>query len=78
MALSPGGNRPFTFADVIHALQQDVENANQSSDIDTAFTLLTTANEALHVTEGTVTTTLSATTPQWGSGTMKWGQFVWQ
>ncbi len=73
--LSPGGGRPFTFADIIHALQQDTENANQANYTDSAFGALVSANESCVLGEGAITAAASAAVSQWG--TMEWGHFVW-
>lgn len=73
--LASGGNRTFTLADVVAALQQDVENATQTQAITEALTILVAVTDQGDATEGQITLTTQSNAPVWGS--FVWGEFVW-
>ena len=67
--------RPFTFVDVIHGLQQDIEN-QATQTLDTNFTLIGSASEDLQGLEESITGATASYHQAWNVAS--WGEFVYQ
>jgi hypothetical protein len=73
--LSSGGMRPFTFVDIIHGLQQDLENQTTNS-LDANFTLIGAVTENGSGAEESITGATASSAQAYDVAA--WGCFCWQ
>lgn len=71
--LTASGNRAFNLVDIISIMNQDI-GATADNAIDPAFSLLASATETTHVSDGTPVAAVLAE-PTWGSGYI--GDVAW-
>jgi hypothetical protein len=73
--LASGGMRPFTWVDIIHGLQQDIENQTTTT-FDANFTLIGSVTEDMQALEESITG--STASYQQTYSVAEWGAFVYE